>query len=112
MYLLFEEADPFTFLKAIFIGVCLAILVLIPYFAMLSTDLRNYENGRKDEISFIAYLKKDSYRVLDILAIIYFLSLWLMYGFFYVFYVASIWIVEKLEQLLDVTVFTKRGKRG
>jgi hypothetical protein len=99
----------FWVMMAIVFFVC---LVLLPYLEQFISDFGILDREKNEELSFMVYLKKRSYKVLDILAIIYFFPLWLMYGFFYVIYVASIWIVEKLEQLMNVTVFTKKGKRG
>lgn len=105
---LFEEAVQ----PRIIIGACFVVFaVLIPYFLVLSEDLRNCGYyGEKDEVSFIVYLKKDSYRVLDILAIIYFFPLWLIYGIFYIVYLPVKWLVEMLERLMNVTIFTKKSR--
>ncbi|WP_218061451.1 hypothetical protein [Paenibacillus kribbensis] len=96
----------FWVMIAIVVFVC---LVLLPYLEQLRSDLNR---NKSEELSFMAYLKKESYQVLDILAIIYFLPYWLIYGFFYVIYVAVCWTVEKLEQLMSITVFTKKGSKN
>ncbi|MGG1670012.1 hypothetical protein ACIFOE_05045 [Paenibacillus sp. NRS-1783] len=64
-----------------------------------------------EELSFMFYYKKESYRVLDILVMIYFFPLWLIYGIAYVSYVAGKWMFEKLKSIMNITVFTKKGSK-
>ncbi|WP_058831554.1 hypothetical protein [Paenibacillus polymyxa] len=84
------------------------MFILFPYIRQFLEDVDVFLEERNEKLSFMIYLKKESYRVLDILTIIYFLPLWLISGVVYVVYV----VVQKLERLMYVTVFTKKGSKN
>ncbi|KAF6614209.1 hypothetical protein HFE03_25880 [Paenibacillus sp. EKM102P] len=110
MFFLDEESAS-TLLRDMIIGLCFVFLVLVPYWLKNWNDILILTYGRKEKLSFIFYLTKESYRIIDILIMIYFLPLWLLQGFFYVVLFVGKWIFEKLKLFFNITIFTKRGTR-
>jgi len=110
MFFLDEESAS-TLLRDMIIGLCFVFLVLVPYWLKNWNDILILTYGGKEKLSFMFYITKESYRILDILAIVYFLPLWLLQGFFYVVLVTGKWIFKKMELFFNITIFTKRGNR-